>query len=77
MQYLLSEENKLAFVHNFFVATIVDNLFDNPVLFKNFEKAFLLISGRIIGTDVVVKDIINPCKCFLKNDNFTIKTTND
>ena len=30
------------YVHNFFTATIVDNLFDNPALFKNVENFFLI-----------------------------------
>ena len=29
----LSTENEWDFAYNFFTATIVDNLFDNPVLF--------------------------------------------
>ena len=40
----LSAENELAFVHNFFAATIVKNFFDNPVLIKIEQKKFLWIS---------------------------------
>ena len=41
-------ENEWAFVYIFFV----DNLFDNPALLENVENFSLLISWRIIGTDV-------------------------
>ena len=41
--YLLPKENELVF-DNFIAVAIVDNHFDNPVLFKNVEKVFLLIS---------------------------------
>ena len=42
VHHLLLAENEWPFVCNFFAATIVDNLFDNPVLFKNAEKIFLI-----------------------------------
>ena len=35
-------ENRRAFVDNFFAATVVDNLFDNPVLFKNVKNLFFI-----------------------------------
>ena len=35
------------FAYNYFAAAIVDNLFDNPVIFKNFQNYFSLISSRI------------------------------
>ena len=34
VHHFLTVENEWAFVYNFFVATIGDNLFDNPVLFR-------------------------------------------
>ena len=42
--HLLWAENECALVYNFFAATILDNFFDNLVLFKNVAKKFLLIS---------------------------------
>ena len=40
----MSAEIELAFVYNFFAVTKLDNTFKNPVLSKNVENFFLLIS---------------------------------
>ena len=44
VHHLLSLESERDFVYIFFHATIVNNLFDNPVLFKNVEILFLINS---------------------------------
>ena len=44
----LSTENEWAFICNFIKAALVDNLFDNSVIFKNVDKFLLLISWDII-----------------------------
>ena len=44
VQLLLSAEIERDFVYNFFAATIANNLFDNPVLFKNVKKLFVIDS---------------------------------
>ena len=41
LHHLLSAENDSVFVYNFFTSAINDNVFDNPVLFKNVENFFL------------------------------------
>ena len=52
--HLLLAENERAFISIFFfVATVVENLLDNPVLFKNVGKKLLLILWGIIGSDVI------------------------
>ena len=42
VHHFLFVENKRAFVYNFPAATMVDNLFNNPVLFNNVQKMFLI-----------------------------------
>ena len=34
-------------------------------------------SSNQMGIKIAIKDIINPYNCLLKNDNFSVKTTND
>ena len=46
-------ENGLVVVCNFFIAPVVDNLFDNNFLYKNVEDCFLLLPWRMMGTDVM------------------------
>ena len=54
VHHLLLVENEQAFVYNFFAVTIVDNLFDNPVLFK-LLKSFVHIDIIIdIDTDILL-----------------------
>ena len=52
VHHLLSADKKWGFVYNF-SGTTVDDLFDNPVLLKNVEKCFLLVSWRMIGSDLI------------------------
>ena len=42
IHHLVSVESKWAFIYIFFNARKVDNLFDNPALFKKVEKVFLI-----------------------------------
>ena len=51
VHHLLSGENERSFAYNFFAAIVVDYLFDNPVLFKNAEKIFLIDITTQIVTD--------------------------
>ena len=38
---------------HFFIPTMVDNLFGNPVLFKDIEKNFLIANMTYIRTDII------------------------
>ena len=42
VHHLLLAENERAYISNFFVATAVNSLFDNPVLLKNVENKFIV-----------------------------------
>ena len=42
VHHLLSAESERAFTYNFFATTIVDNIVDNHVPFKNVEKIVLI-----------------------------------
>lgn len=42
MVMMVRMKNEQAFAYKFFAATIVHNVFDSPVLFKNIEKNFLI-----------------------------------
>ena len=53
VHHFLTVENEWAFVYNFFAATIGDNLFDNPVLFRKCWENFLIDTWPIIGTSVI------------------------
>ena len=55
----------------------IDTPFDSPKTISAISCWALKSKGTLMLRSLRFKDIINPYKCLLKNDNFSIKTAND